>query len=202
MAWIATVSYEAADARLRSLYDRVAGPDKNVDNIMMMHGLRPHTMQGHMALYKSVLHHSANTLPPWYLETVGIWVSALNRCDYCVEHHFAGLQRLLRDDSRCMAIRAAIMAGDLSAAPLSHAERCGLRYAQALTEAPWDLEASAVRGLREVGFTDGEILEINQVAAYFNYANRTVLGLGCSTAGDILGLSPQDTRDPDNWGHR
>ncbi len=47
-----------------------------------------------------------------------------------------------------------------------------------------------------------EILEINQVAAYFNYANRTVLGLGCSTAGDILGLSPQDTRDLDNWGHR
>lgn len=33
-------------------------------------------------------------------------------------------------------------------------------------------------------------LEINQVVAYFAYANRTVLGLGVNTEGEILGLSP------------
>ena len=55
--------------------------------------------------------------------------------------------------------------------------------------------------LRSAGFSDGEILEINQVAAYFNYANRTVLGLGCSTTGDILGLSPNNSDNPDDWSH-
>jgi hypothetical protein len=52
-----------------------------------------------------------------------------------------------------------------------------------------------------MGYTDGEILEINQVSAYFSYANRTVLGLGCSTTGDILGLSPNKSDNPDDWNH-
>jgi hypothetical protein len=39
------------------------------------------------------------------------------------------------------------------------------------------------------------------VTAYFSYANRTVLGLGCSSKGDILGLSPNKSDDPDNWNH-
>ena len=44
MAWIETVPYEEAEGRLRILYDRVKGPGDNVDNIMMMHSLRPHSM--------------------------------------------------------------------------------------------------------------------------------------------------------------
>ncbi len=58
-----------------------------------------------------------------------------------------------------------------------------------------------VAGMRAAGYDDGEILEINQVTAYFAYANRTVLGLGCSTDGDILGLSPNQSDDPGNWSH-
>ncbi|MBQ57963.1 alkylhydroperoxidase, partial [bacterium] len=30
---------------------------------------------------------------------------------------------------------------------------------------------------------------------------RTVLGLGCSTEGDILGLSPNKNDDPNDWNH-
>jgi len=59
-----------------------------------------------------------------------------------------------------------------------------------------------VGALRLAGWSDGEILEINQVASYFNYANRTVLGLGISLEGDVLGLSPGDSDDPENWSHR
>ncbi|WP_412565294.1 carboxymuconolactone decarboxylase family protein [Thalassobius sp. MITS945101] len=201
MAWIETVEYEDATGKLKRLYDRVKGPDNNVDNIMMMHSLRPHSMEGHMAIYKYVLHHSGNTLPKWFLETLGVWVSALNRCNYCVEHHFNGLKRLLQDDARADAIRAAIEARDPAAAPLDAAQQKAMDYARLLTEAPWDLTAAHVADLREAGFTDGEILEINQVSAYFSYANRTVLGLGCSTEGDILGLSPNNSDDPDDWNH-
>lgn len=86
MTWIATIPYEQAKGRLKQLYDRVKGPDDNVDNIMMSHSLRPHSMEGHMALYKYVLHHSANQVPKWFLETLGVWVSHQNRCDYCVHH--------------------------------------------------------------------------------------------------------------------
>ena len=58
-----------------------------------------------------------------------------------------------------------------------------------------------IEALRAAGFDDGEILEINQVTAYFAYANRTVLGLGIGLEGDILGLSPNRSEDAGNWTH-
>ena len=202
MSWIDTVSYEDANPRLKKLYDRVKGPDNNVDNIMMMHSLRPHTMEGHMAVYKYVLHHSANTVPKWFLETIGVWVSSLNKCDYCVHHHFAGLRRLLDDDRRAEKLLAAIKSENIAAAPLDDRERLALAYAAILTRAPSKLTKHTVDGLRQAGYDDGQILEINQVTAYFGYANRTVLGLGCSTEGDIIGLSPNNSDDPTDWSHQ
>ncbi len=201
MPWIKTIPFDAATGKLRDLYKRVTGPNNNVDNIMMMHSLRPHTMEGHMAIYKYVLHHKDNAVPKWFLETLGVWVSSLNACSYCVEHHFAGLKRLLRDDTRADALRAGIEARDIAATPLDAREQAALAYARKLTVAPQDMVQSDVQALRDAGWEDGEILEINQVSAYFSYANRTVLGLGCSTQGDVIGLSPGNNDDPDDWGH-
>ena len=201
--WIAHVPYPESTGRLRSLYDRVKGPDDNVDNIMLAHSLRPHSMEGHMALYKYVLHHSGNETPKWFLEMLGVYVSLLNGCAYCVEHHFAGLTRLLRDNARPGAIRAALERGhdDLALTP---DQRAALAYAEALTRSPdrADLLRERLEGLRAAGFDDGRILEINQVVAYFNYANRTVSGLGVTMDGDILGLSPGNSESPDDWSHR
>ncbi|MFT6556424.1 carboxymuconolactone decarboxylase family protein [Sneathiella sp.] len=201
MVWIDVVSYENAKGRLKKLYDRVKGPDNNVDNIMMAHSLRPHTMEGHMALYKYVLHHTNNTVPKWFLETLGVWVSSLNNCAYCVEHHYAGLSRLLNNPEKSEAIRSAIDARDLEKAPLSEKEKLAMHYARILTDEPSSLTQAHIETLKQAGYSDGEILEINQVTAYFSYANRTVLGLGCSTDGDILGLSPNNNQDPEDWSH-
>ena len=201
MTWIATISYEDAQGALKTLYDRIKGPDNNVDNIMLAHSLRPHSMEGHMALYKYVLHHPRNVLPKAYLETIGVYVSMLNECRYFIDHHYAGLLRLLQDDERGAAIRDALDAGDPAAA-FEGRELAGLRYVEKLTRTPASLSAGDVDALREAGFDDGEILEINQVTAYFAYANRTVLGLGINTDGDIIGLSPGDSSDPDNWSHQ
>ncbi len=201
MPWIKVVAYEDADEKLKPLYDRVKGPNNNVDNIMMMHSLRPHSMEGHMAIYKYVLHHHDNTIPKWFLETLGVWVSALNECNYCVEHHFAGLKRLLRDDKKSALIRGAIDTNNIDAAPLNVAQKIAMEYARQLTRDPAGMGEEIVKRLRAAGYTDGEILEINQVSAYFSYANRTVLGLGCSTKGDILGLSPNKNDDPNDWNH-
>ena len=201
MTWIRTISYQQSTGRLRELYDRIKGPGDVIDNIMMAHSLRPHTMEGHMALYKHVLHNSANKTPKWILETIGVWVSLLNGCDYCAEHHFAGLKRLMRDDERADRLLSSLKSGNLAQAPLDEAQKAALVYARALTQTPGRLTRDAVAALREAGFDDGAILEINQVTAYFAYANRTVLGLGCNTDGDILGLSPGNSDDPDDWGH-
>lgn len=200
MTWIATISYADARGALKKLYDRIKGPGDNVDNIMLAHSLRPHTMEGHMALYKYVLHHPGNRLPKSYLETIGVYVSLINRCRYCVDHHYAGLLRLLQDDDRGAEIRAALEADDPAAA-FEGRDLAGLRYVGMLTRTPSDLARQDIEDLRAAGLTDGEILEINQVGAYFAYANRMVLGLGIDADGDIIGLSPGDSSDPDNWRH-
>ena len=201
MAWINVISYDEAEGKVKTLYDRVKGPDNNVDNIMMMHSLRPHSMEAHMTMYKYVLHHSGNSIPKWFLETLGVWVSRLNDCDYCVEHHFSGLTRLLSDDAKSAGIRKAIEARNIDLAPLNDAQKVAMEYARQVTRDPGGMQEQIVHQLRDAGYSDGDILEINQVAAYFNYANRTVLGLGCSIDGDIVGLSPNKNDDPDDWSH-
>lgn len=180
MSWIQIVPYADANDALRRQYDRIKAPDGSIDNVMAVHSLRPHTMDGHMALYRNTLHSPENTVPKWFLEALGVWVSSLNGCHYCVAHHFRGLSRLLRDDARAAAIRAAIDARDPDAAPLDDAQKAALRYAALLTRAPDTLTRGDIEALRTAGWQDGEILEINQVCAYFSYANRTVLGLGCA----------------------
>mgnify|MGYP005667604303 FL=1 len=201
MAWINVISYDEAEGKVKTLYDRVKGPDNNVDNIMMMHSLRPHSMEAHMTMYKYVLHHTGNNIPKWCLETLGVWVSRLNDCDYCVEHHFSGLTRLLSDDAKSASIRQAIEARNIDLAPLNDAQKVAMEYARQVTRDPGGMQEHIVHQLRDAGYSDGEVLEINQVTAYFNYANRTVLGLGCSIDGDIVGLSPNKNDDPDDWSH-
>jgi uncharacterized peroxidase-related enzyme len=200
MTWIKTVEYDDAEGKLKKIYDRIKGPDNNVDNIMLAHSLRPHTIEGHMTLYKYVLHHPGNTLPKVYLETIGVYVSSLNDCEYCVEHHFNGMARLIGDVERAQQIREALEAGEPELA-FSGFELAGLEYAGKLALTPSEISSEDIDDLRESGLDDGQILEINQVAAYFCYANRTVLGLGINTDGDVIGLSPGDSENPDNWSH-
>ena len=201
MSWISIISYENATGKLKKLYDRVKGPNNNVDNIMLAHSLRPHTMVGHMALYKNVLHNSDNTIPKWFLETIGVYVSMLNNCDYCVEHHLSGLKKLLNDVAKFKSIQQNLESqsfGEIFDAKYEKA----LNYAKLLTLNPNLVSKVAIDELLKEGFSNGEVLEINQVTAYFNYANRTVLGLGVDTDDDIMGLSPSDSSDEKNWNHQ
>lgn len=201
MAWIETILYDRADRVLKKIYDRIKGPNGEIDNVLNIHSLRPHTLLGHMTLYKSVLHNVNNTLPKWYLEAIGIYVSYLNKCDYCVDHHYAGLRRLLQDDKRAALLREAVETDVLEDFfSLKFLE--GMKYARILTVALKDITQNNIHILKRVGFSDGEILEINQVASYFNYVNRTVIGMGVTTKGDLLGLSPNSSDEPTNWEHR
>lgn len=200
MSFIKTISYKDADRSLKRLYDKVKGPNDVIDNIMLVHSLRPHTMIGHMALYKNVLHHKNNTMPKWFLETIGVYVSLLNNCNYCVDHHFEGLKRLLNDDIKAVLIKKKLITNSYETI-FDKDYSLVLRYAENLTKNITQISEKQIDELINEGVSDGQILEINQVISYFNYANRTVLGLGVSTDGDVLGLSPNDS-DDENWNHK
>jgi uncharacterized peroxidase-related enzyme len=70
------------------------------------------------------------------------------------------------------------MKRDYRQAELSEADRAMLDYVAQLTLAPATVAADDIMKLREVGFGDKAILEINQITGFFAWCNRTVDGLG------------------------
>ncbi len=53
-----------------------------------------------------------------------------------------------------------------------------LKYATKLTREPWNMNQADVQRLREAGFEDVDILDINQITGYFAFVNRLADGLG------------------------
>lgn len=190
-AWIRMISPEQASGRLAELYQQVTTPHGTVDNVMRVHSLRPESLAGHLALYKSVLHNPSNTLAFWLLEAVATYVSLTNRCHYATAHHSANMRRLIEDDSRAEAMYAALACRQPEVA--FNAKECALlEYARKLTADVGSIGESDIDRLRDEGADDGEILEVNQVCAYFNYSNRVLNGLGVTTQGDVIGYYKRD----------
>lgn len=200
MVWIRMVEYEEATGKLRNLYDRVKGPGGQIDRILKAHGLRPHSLEGHMTLYKNVLHHSGNRLGRGVLEALGVYVSQLNGCAYCVAHHLEGMRKWV--SAKTFEDWRKALTSDVSGEGLDARMRALLAYARVLTLEPEKMDEAQIESLRSVGLDDGEILEANQVIAYFAYANRTVLGLGISHEGERLGLSPNQLDEGETWNHQ
>jgi uncharacterized peroxidase-related enzyme len=70
------------------------------------------------------------------------------------------------------------MKQDYRQARLSEADRAMLDYVATLTLTPAGVVAEDISRLRQVGFADKAILEINQITGFFAWCNRTVDGLG------------------------
>ena len=51
-------------------------------------------------------------------------------------------------------------------------------YVEKLTLRPWEMVEADVTALRQAGFSDSAILDINQVTGYYAYVNRLADGLG------------------------
>ena len=58
-----------------------------------------------------------------------------------------------------------------------------LIYVEKLTLTPWEMVKADVTTLRQAGFTDAAILDINQVTSYYAYVNRLADGLGVELEG-------------------
>ena len=185
-AWIEMIGDADAGPELREALDRARTPHGTVDNVMRVHSLRPNTMHGHVTLYRAALHDDTNTIPTWLQETVSSYVSVLNDCAYSYANHWKNAAHLIGDADRAGEIETALQARKPEQA-FEGAELALMRYAEKLTLSPGDMVEADVAALRDAGLDDGAILEANQIICYFNYVNRSINGLGVTTAGDIVG---------------
>ena len=185
-SWIEMVSDEDADENLAAALGLARTPHGTVDNVMRVHSLRPATMRGHLELYRSILHNEASQVPKWFLETVGSYVSLLNSCEYSYSNHWKNAQDLIEDAELSRRIEESFRKGDFSDV-FSDRHAAMLEYAGKLTTEPGNMQREDVARLQCLGWEDVEILEVNQVACYFNYANRLLNGLGVTTEGDVIG---------------
>ena len=72
---------------------------------------------------------------------------------------------------------------DWRSAELDEADRAMLAYVDKVTRAPATTVEADVVALREAGFSDRQILDVNQIAGFFAWCNRTVDGLGVELEG-------------------
>jgi len=70
------------------------------------------------------------------------------------------------------------LSADWRHANLTNKQRAMLAYAEKLTRAPGKMTRDDVEALKTAGFTEPDILDINQITGYFAYVNRLADGLG------------------------
>ena len=173
MAYIETIHEADADQRLAALYQRFGNPDGTIDNVMKVHSLHPESLEAHAGLYLQAMH-QPGPIERHEREIIGVIVSRLNGCEYCLRHHTAGLRRLTEEDRPELADKLA--EGDES--ELNDRELAMSGYAEKLTVEPKAINRHDIDMLRSVGMEDAEILDVCQIASYFAYVNRIALGLG------------------------
>jgi uncharacterized peroxidase-related enzyme len=90
-----------------------------------------------------------------------------------VESHAEFLRRVCLDEELTAALRR-----DYTTAKVSAADRAMLDYVAQLTRDAKAVTAADLQWLRQHGFDDTAILQINLIASWFNYVNRVAEGLG------------------------
>lgn len=172
MAWVRVINPEEATGELRGVYEDVGRRRGTIANVYRAGSLNAEALRAHLDLYMALLYRKGG-LTRAQRETIGVLVSSLNSCDYCVTHHSEALSRY--EHSRSVE---EISKGNLRAFPEGSKERAMLEYCVKLTERPATMGKEDVDDLRDVGFDDPEIVDINLIASYFNFVNRVVSGLG------------------------
>ena len=104
-------------------------------------------------------------------EMIAVVVSSCNKCFYCLIAHGAAVRQLSNDQ-----ILGDELMINYKSASLSERQRLILDFSYKLTETPSKVENSDRNILRKANFSDEEILEIVEVASFFNMSNRIAVG--------------------------
>ncbi len=172
MSWIEEIDKESAEGDLQKVYEEIKSKRGKLSNIMKVQSLKPEAMESHLDLYLSLLFES-RSISREICELIGVIVSLDNGCKYCINHHAEALAHFWKDEEKLEDLIESI-----EKVELEEKNRVVVDYVLKLTKTPEDMVEDDLEELRKAGFTDEQILNINMIAAYFNFVNRIALGLG------------------------
>jgi uncharacterized peroxidase-related enzyme len=178
MPWIGIVEEENSTGKLKEIYEKIVKKRGKLSNIMKIHSLNPIAMDKHMDLYLSIMFGSSN-LSREYRELIAVVVSSVNKCPYCINHHAEALNYYWKNEQKLHELIK-----DYKSVELPEKIVMMLDYVFKLTKNPYDINKIDVDNLKNIGFLDEDILNINLITSYFNFVNRIALGLGVEFSDD------------------
>lgn len=181
-AWVDTIHPDDATGTLRQAYDWQAAVLGQPAEYTQLGSLHPELVEERLRLYK-VIDRLETGLSETESTVVVYLTSVLNETVHCSSGALAKLESIG-------------VAPDLLARIVENPEDAGTgdprldalaRYTAILTQAPGRLTESDLDALRDVGFTDADIVAANNLSAYYSYTNRVATGLGLRTT-----IAPRD----------
>ena len=104
-------------------------------------------------------------------EMIAVVVSSCNKCFYCLIAHGAAVRQLSKNP-----VLGDELVINYRAANINERQRLMLDFSYKLTEEPSKVDDLDRDILRKAKFSDEEILEIVEVASFFNMSNRIAIG--------------------------
>jgi uncharacterized peroxidase-related enzyme len=171
MVWIRTVPPEEADGVLAEAYAWQAQRLGRPTDFTQLGSLEPELVHARLVLYKAT-EGATSRLTVRARTLAGHVTSVVNRTPHCASRSRIKLRELGFTDELLDAVEA----GRYD--ELEPDEAAAARYAEKLTRDPGGIVEADVRALRDAGFGDHEIVDLNAQVAHLNYTNRVANGLG------------------------
>ena len=173
MAWIETVSWPDAEGPLRDAYDWQAAALGEPAEFTMLGSLYPPIVEERLRLYRTV-EQCPSQLSAIERQSAALVTSRLNGTDHCA----SGLRLKLESLGLGAEVLDAIDADPAGVQSGDDRLDAVCAYAAKLSQSPAAVTEDDLGPLREHGLSDLDILDLNNMVAYYAYINRVVMGLG------------------------
>ncbi|QBF33133.1 alkylhydroperoxidase [Thalassococcus sp. S3] len=137
-----------------------------IPNVLQAHAFDIDKLNTFTALYNDLML-AESGLSKLEREMIAVVVSSINRCFYCLVAHGAAVRDLSGDP-----MLGEMLVMNYRVADLDARQRAMLDFAAHVTTSSATIEEEHRQTLRDAGFTDRDIWDIANVAAFFNMTNR------------------------------
>ena len=154
------------------LFDKCQEKLGLVPNVLVAYAHNPEKLRAFGQMYNTLML-AKSGLTRLEREMIAVAVSALNRCWYCLVAHGAAVRVM----SQSPELGEALVMNHHHA-ELSPRERAIIDFARKLTTDSANIGEADRAALRGHGFTEADIWDIAEVAAFFNMSNRLASAVG------------------------